>query len=220
MAFDFPTVPTIGQIANGFQWDGEKWLGSAGPAVPDAPSDNGEYVRVNGLWRLKSRSLDLTGLVLVDVPVPAAAKMAKLAISAKMGATGSLILRWSVDGTTFPAGASDYTVAGFFHQSGTGGYATQAIANLPHWILTASADNLTIFHTVDLTMGLRKGAGVFTGNWKGSSYNNAAAGGMTHYVWGGYSNFAWPSDQIKTIRVYASSGTAMAQGAIEAEWVY
>jgi hypothetical protein len=30
MAFDFPNAPTIGQIANGYTWDGEKWAQSGG----------------------------------------------------------------------------------------------------------------------------------------------------------------------------------------------
>ena len=40
MSFDFPNAPLVGQTANGYIWDGEKWKGGGpasggGPAIPD-----------------------------------------------------------------------------------------------------------------------------------------------------------------------------------------
>lgn len=185
------------------------------------PQDGNEYVMVNGLWRLKSQNFDVTGFSTIDVPVPATAKMAKLSGSIKLSATGGVALRWSTDGSTFPAGAGDYSEAGFYHQAGTGGYGTQAVANVSGWNLTPSAaDNLAILHTFDLTMGMRSGGGVFTGKWSGSAYYNTAVGGMVHYYWSGYSNYVWPQSQIRTLRVYSLAGQVFTTGVIDATWVY
>ena len=54
MAFNFPTSPTIGQEANGYVWDGEKWnvIGSDGgdTGIEDAPVDGVAYARKDSSW--------------------------------------------------------------------------------------------------------------------------------------------------------------------------
>jgi len=44
MAYQFPNSPTMGEVANGYAWDGEKWL-QAGAAVENFDT---RYVNVTG----------------------------------------------------------------------------------------------------------------------------------------------------------------------------
>jgi len=37
MAFNFPNTPTLGEIANGYNWDGEKW--NVGVSFDGSPMD-------------------------------------------------------------------------------------------------------------------------------------------------------------------------------------
>lgn len=52
MAFDFPTAPTIGQVYQGYTWDGEKWTAGAGGGggISDAPNDGILYGRKSLAW--------------------------------------------------------------------------------------------------------------------------------------------------------------------------
>jgi len=56
-ALDFPSAPTVGQIYNAYQWDGEKWTSStagippvSGGGIPEAPVDGTFYGRHNETW--------------------------------------------------------------------------------------------------------------------------------------------------------------------------
>lgn len=46
MAYQFPNAPLIGDIANGYAWDGEKWV-STGNAAPE--NLDTRYVKVSGV---------------------------------------------------------------------------------------------------------------------------------------------------------------------------
>lgn len=104
-----------------------KWIGDlaqvpTGNAISDAPSDGGEYVRVNGVWRLKSQTFVIDGLTQLDVDVPATAKILRLNGSiwwAAIAANNSVTWRASVDGTNFLSGAADYFYGGLIHYTGT-----------------------------------------------------------------------------------------------------
>ena len=51
MAFDYPSSPSIGQVANGYVWDGEKWdsAGSVpGPAVARVDALGWSGMQING----------------------------------------------------------------------------------------------------------------------------------------------------------------------------
>ena len=55
MAMDFPSSPTNGQVFTSggvvYTWNGYAWIGGGIPAAgADAPSDDKQYVRKNGLW--------------------------------------------------------------------------------------------------------------------------------------------------------------------------
>ena len=47
MAYNFPGAPTLGQISNGYVWDGEKWLSGFGGGLTVTDADL-RYVNVNG----------------------------------------------------------------------------------------------------------------------------------------------------------------------------
>lgn len=51
MAFDFPSSPTVGQVANGYVWDGQRWAGNGNLAAVAPPSETPPANPVNGqLW--------------------------------------------------------------------------------------------------------------------------------------------------------------------------
>jgi hypothetical protein len=93
----------------------DAWLGKIDipvvpPLPPEPPADGGEYVRVNGVWRLSGQTFVMDGLAQKDVTVPVGARA--VAIAAVSGSTISnwLALRISLDGTTFLAGATAATI--------------------------------------------------------------------------------------------------------------
>jgi len=45
MAYQFPNSPTIGDMANGYAWDGEKWISTSGAAPENLDA---RYVNVTG----------------------------------------------------------------------------------------------------------------------------------------------------------------------------
>ena len=52
-AFDFPTSPTVGDVSNGYVWDGNLWTLPAPPVatgIPDTPADGVAYARRNPTW--------------------------------------------------------------------------------------------------------------------------------------------------------------------------
>ena len=89
------------------------------------PSDGNEYAMVNGLWRLKSQTFNLEGLLTYEFNVPATAKMARFSGQYGLSVNGSpqqMVMRASLDGATFLAGAADYYYVGMSHYSGASGY--------------------------------------------------------------------------------------------------
>lgn len=132
-------------------WLRVKWIGDSaaipmGNAIADAPQDGGEYVRVNGIWRLKAQTFVLDGLTQLDVDVPATAKALRLdgvIWWAAISANNAVTWRASVDGSTFLQGASDYFYGGFIHYAGSAGYANLTPTNEAYGRLTFPFDTTT-----------------------------------------------------------------------------
>lgn len=100
--------------------------GGGGGGIAPPPSDDGEYVMVNGVWRLKSKSLILDGVPSpLSIPVPNGAKFMKIAGSVHPAVGQGLVLRASIDGTIF-LGSPHYTYTGFVHNTGTSGIVAYA----------------------------------------------------------------------------------------------
>jgi hypothetical protein len=116
VAFDFPASPSQGQVyaptgGPAYQWDGEKWKGGQ----PSGPQTE--------------QFFNLEGLSTLDIVVPSWAKMVELkGVIFTTSGTPAAALRISTDGTTFLAGASDYTIGGAEHASGSVGYSSTAFA--------------------------------------------------------------------------------------------
>ena len=135
MAMDFPASPTNGQVfvfgGIAYTWNGYAWVGGGQPAAgADAPSDGGEYVRVNGVWRLKEQNFTPVGTIL-DVTVPANARMAKIVAylypTTATATQAAMVV--SADGTNFCVTLNDYYYAGFIH--GTGNAVPSNVINVP-----------------------------------------------------------------------------------------
>jgi hypothetical protein len=125
-----------------------KWLGDDAQiptqnAIPDAPSDGGEYVRVNGVWRLKSQSYDLVGKTSQDVAVPLSAKVAKVTAAIQPTANSSFVAQISGDGTTFLTGSNYYNV-GPYHTASPAAFNTNPGTSLTSWQLSGGHDNTTV----------------------------------------------------------------------------
>ena len=51
MGYNFPSSPTVGQVANGYVWNGQAWVGNGNLAAVAPPSDGPPASPVNGqLW--------------------------------------------------------------------------------------------------------------------------------------------------------------------------
>jgi hypothetical protein len=52
MAYDFPIAPTVGQKANGYVWDGEKWVSTSGGGIVSLTDTDARYPRYDGAQTL------------------------------------------------------------------------------------------------------------------------------------------------------------------------
>jgi hypothetical protein len=226
MAFDFPANPTPGATyspAGGptYVWDGSAWAISAASVMP--PNDGGEYVMVNGAWRLSRQSFDLAGKTTQTMAVPVwGPTQARLTCYGYFGGTvTSLLLRASVDGTTFPSGASDYSYSGFVHSTGTNAFQNQVATNNTHWLLTYGSDNVTVPSTIDVVVNLaRNSAGNASMRSRGCSYNNAAAALFQTAFMEGYLNATnFPGTTPLKGLLWISSAAAAVSGKLTVDWL-
>jgi hypothetical protein len=212
-------------------WVRIRWLGDSAAipvsnAIADCPSDGGEYVRVNGLWRLKAQTLIGDGLATVDVAVPPGAKILKMNGVAYQPTTAvsSVLLRASLDGTTFLAGAADYTQSGYVNYSGNAPTTVQQSAgSFTNAYLTFNSTNVTVAHQFQAALVLTR---PFTANGRwdlsviGMCYGASAwCSGNTHtqvMETNAGSNLA-----IKAVRFFMGGSANFAAGStIACEWVY
>jgi hypothetical protein len=190
------------------------------PPLP--PNDGGEYVMVNGVWRLKSQSFDLAGLSTLDFACPAWNPSSARIRLYGQNATGCYhAMRVSPDGTTFATGASDYSQGGFTHSSGTNAFLNQAPGPNSHMILTGTADHTTIVQSLDLTLKLSRPGGTDLCNWscRADYWNLAAAFGLTQAFYYGYPQGVTITDRIRALRWYTSTSVVMATGRLVVEWL-
>jgi hypothetical protein len=213
---------------NAGSWVKVNWLGPATDlprtnAIPEAPSTGGEYVRVNGVWRLKSQTLVLTGAniaVGVPVAVPTGARMVKWNIAAASAASFGMTMRVSVDGTNFIA-AADYATSGTYFSSASSTPVNQPAAAATYILLSTnqvaaayalkSEGNLVIANTNSMMLGgfskfaTVQSAAHYTGLFQ-SYLSGSSFGGVT---------------ALKALNfgAHASTGT-FSEGFADLEWVY
>jgi hypothetical protein len=229
MAMDFPTSPTNGQVfvsgGIAYTWNGYAWIGGGIPAAgADAPSDGGEYVRVNGVWRLSGQSFVADGLAQQDIPVPANAKMCQLIGTCFNPATtnNQVGLRISYDGTTFLTGAADYISAGFSHSTGTNAYLNYPPATSSFMVLSGISDVISIAHNFSTEFNLTRPSTSVNFNLKTSStdYHSVASNIYSHLFVHGYCAIG-TSLSIKALRLFMSyGGNFGVNSTINVRWMY
>jgi len=188
------------------------------------PQDGGEYVMVNGLWRLKSQSFDLAGVSAVNIPVPVGAKLMKLDGTALIptATNTSLGFRVSLDGSTFMQAAADYTHGGFIHYTGSTPTAVTALgSSFANGYLTYNGTNAFLPHVFRALMMLQRTAG---GRWDtncvGSCYGASGWQTSVNRIEVMETN-AGSALAIKTVQVLSVPAIAFgAPSTLDLEWVY
>ena len=202
--------------------------GGGAASIGEAPMDGNEYVRVNGVWRLKEKSYDLSALATIDIPVPAGAK--RVVLSGHYGQLTNtptqLIIRVSMDGVNFLVGASDYYTMGPYHNTGSGGYANGTPGATSFLTMSLSSDaNATMMHdfTTELQLVRAAAANFIFAKHFGKSFNTSAV--SNYRTWWGweYVNAAAMGSalDIKALRVFTVSGVVMTTASyLNARWMY
>jgi hypothetical protein len=214
-------------------WVNVKWIGPSaaiqtGTAIADAPSDGCEYTRVNGLWRKKSQTLVLDGIVApaggANATVPVGARAVKFNGQMSWNASANALsatMRWSADGTTFVAGAADYGYSGNYFGSVAG---TSMLPNTSasYCLLCTSGTvaNFPVKFMGHLNLARTVMTQLFHGQVYGTSFQSA-----NHYqdliqFWSGGGPFA-ALTQIKALQFgnHANPGT-LSDSYVDLEWVY
>ena len=189
--FDFPANPNVGDASNGYVYNGTGWAG--GP-VATTPTPTTTFV-------------NLAGLTVADIDVPAWAKMATLECAFWPAAVGSYsFLQFSVDGTTFYAGTSYQLIGGVSHNV-VGGYTTQTAGAAGGIYLDYPRSNLSIPHLVNCFVNLEclNTSQLFTARSESQAYDNAALGFQN--IWQGYLNTGI-AGRLKKLRIAVQAGGA------------
>ena len=193
------------------------------PGAGDAPQDGGEYVRVNGVWRLKSQGLTI-GPAAFNIAVPNGARHAKL-VGRMFGTVSGLnpVLRLSMDGSTYQSGASDYIYMGQALYTGSSGNPTKITPVTASFFPLGGYTDQTgtpIMFEIDLMVGKVVGQGLAyrSRTW---SYHSAATAGSQEYMYAGYSNGAWASPaQVMGIQLTTSAADYAAGSYVNVQWMY
>jgi len=195
--------------------------------IADAPADGGEYVRVNGVWRQKSRTLILDGLTTAEVTVPTGARMVKLtgAIYPTTATYAAPGWQASVDGTNYIAGASDYYHVGFTHATGSNAFVNAAGAASAVGYLTYGQDYTPLGIGFEMTLPLaRPSTGEsFVGMVRGTYYRTLAADAYQDNVIKSVllSTNLGSNLTIKKLKfLWNAAQTFRAPSTIDCEWVY
>jgi hypothetical protein len=208
VAFDFPNSPTTGQIYQPtggplWQYDGEKWKGGqvAGPQ--------------------KEQFFDVSGLTQKDIPVPAWAKHCRITGSIFVSAAAYVQMRVSVDGSTFIAGASDYTNNAPTHTSTGQVFGSVAQATASAFILSSSADIATI--PINFTTEINVARPSTSAILFVKSYSRVylAASTLVTAWYGGWVNAA-PMGSVlvaKALRILLNTGSFAAGSTLHVEWL-
>lgn len=200
--------------------------GDAG--VEDAPYDDGEYVRVNGVWRL-SRQTFVPSSTGQAITVPPTAKVARVYARCYAAAAGStnIALRLSADGSTFLAGATSYTYGGLMNVTGSSASPTKlAHATQSYFPVTPNTDVTYLALVGDFTLSLTKMAGQPYNNImsRGTSFNSAATTYIAEYNLNGYYNSGELNavTQLPAFQLLPTSGGTWvpATSFITVDWIY
>lgn len=204
--FDFPASPTTGTVSNGYVYDGIGWAG--GPGVSGPVTEQYFVVAGGGSY---------------DIAVPTWAKACRIDGFTYVTTSAYIGLRVSADGTTFPAGASDYQFGGPTHQSGSAAYTSQppmAFHNIP---LTQTGDNPSIVHSFTTEMDVVRPAtsNVFSCRSYAKSLDSGGTTGWRTYHGFGYvvGTTLGSALALKSIRIFPSAGLFGPGSFIRVKWI-
>jgi hypothetical protein len=216
-------------------WLRVRWIGDLnqqpnGVSIVDAPADGSEYVRVNNLWRKKSQSFILDGLTNFDFVVPPGARAVRVYASLMPPnpgvAANSILLRASLDGTTFLAGASDYHYSGFISYSGSAGFANLGSVVSANCYLAFNNDSNIVQEVIDLRMSLIRPTVPSNQPWYGMvnsiSYQSAAANSYNaaQVRVGVMNTNAGAVTALKALRIVRASGAFGSPSYATTDWYY
>jgi hypothetical protein len=228
MAMDFPTAPNPGQTYTyagiTYTWNGYGWIGGAlgsAAVISDAPADGNDYIRVNNTWRMvKQAIIPTVGALSVDIPIPSWAKMAELDFSLFCAAgSNTLSLQVSTDGTTFLAGATDYSYGGPYYvltQAQNGGTAVTSSSSI---FLSTNNDIIDVPIIVKAVANVARGA--ISQQFAVKSYSetwNAAQGYVTSWYHGAIGTAAGSALRLAVFRVSVNR-TFLAGSQIQCRWL-
>ena len=211
MALDFPASPTLGQVFTSgnvtYAWNGYAWVG-------------GSQAR-----EAQEQFFDLSGMTQWDINVPSWAKQMMLdgALYLTTG-TAQGAFRYSLDGSTFLAGASDYGYGGPTHQDGTTSFSKTAITNGASILMSGQGDNTIYPHKFEASIQLQrpdtaKVLGLMQCYVKMVDTN---AANLTRTSW--FSGQLWATSAgsalgIKAIRLYPTSSNLLAGSYVNVRWL-
>jgi len=159
------------------------------------------------------------------VPVPPTAKMAKVSGTIYMTGAGTPYLRFSIDGSTFVAGASDYAVGGFNSYAGsTGAPVKQPFTTTNAYTLCPGTDSTVVpmMFDADIVVGKGANAQVFGCMSRGFGYNSAATTLLYEYYWSGYGSAGvfQTVSQMAAFLILPSANGFAAGTLITVDWIY
>jgi hypothetical protein len=228
-----PLTPAIGQLwwnsATGTMaiWyadsDSAQWVQVSGQVLPTAPSDNGEYVMVNGVWRLVRQEFNPAGVTSFDISVPAwGPSQARLTLRYFFASgTNTLVMQISTDGTTFPSTSGNYAVGGFTNTSGSTGYTKQGNTPGTGWTLTPSTDRNDMPLMADVVVLLKRysNANNFMYYTRGEAYHSAAGNLFSSIYWQGYAAAAAFPGTGPVVKMRFLIPTAPVFASISVDWL-
>jgi hypothetical protein len=194
--------------------------------ITDAPSDSGEYVRVNGIWRIKSQTLKPSAVATQDVTVPTNAIAVRLGIAVFNTSISYLGMQISDDGSTFKTGGTHYSLQGITNYTGSTTSPVKTTATLLGSLNLSDTNDLTPNFAVMVNgfMTLsRPSTSKFFECWSTSAANQAGAA-FLNAQWQARTHVtaaATTSLTVKALRfLWPTAGNFAAGSIINLDWVY
>ncbi len=172
---------------------------------------------------VREQYFDIGGLASKDIAVPSWARAVEITGAALVTPnTVYPVLRVSLDGTTFLAGASDYANVGPNHNSGTALYATAALGNADHMQLGLPSDSTTLQMLFQATLLLTRQTtgGLFHLKNYLSLYTSAAANLYRTYWGTAQCQNVGSGLAIRALRITTNTAGTFSAGAwVQVRWL-
>lgn len=166
---------------------------------------------------------NLAGMSQLDIQVPAWAKGVQLIGHVFVSANAQMGLRASFDGTTFPAGATDYYWTGPMHNTGSTGYSAAVTTAATAMLMAPSGSEPSISHdwTAELALTRPNTSTIFGMKTWGMAFDPATTLYNRTLWW-----HAWPNTTlggsalaIKALRFTTFTGVNVVEGWLKIKWI-